>query len=155
MRKPSEPAARDTKDGLSMSWSDYDWYRRAYIDKGSKYHAQKIEIDGEVFDSRKEARRWRELCLMEKAGEIRGLQRQVKYLIIPEAREPDTKGPRGGTRRGRLIESAVYYVADFVYIERDNPDETVVEDVKGFRTKEYILKRKLMLFRYGIRIRET
>lgn len=146
---------QDKEDGSNMSWSDYERYRRAYIDKGSKYHAEKVTVDGIVFDSRKEARRWSELCLMEKAGQIMGLRRQVKFLLIPEYREPDTTGPRGGIRRGKLIESAVYYRADFVYTECEAPDVTVVEDVKGFKTKEYILKRKLMLHKYGIRIRET
>lgn len=123
--------------------------------KDTKYHAKKVTVDGVTFDSAKEARRWRELCLLEKAGEIKGLQRQVKYLLIPEHREPDITGPRGGIRKGKMIESAVYYVADFVYTELNNPTELIVEDVKGFRTKEYILKRKLMLDKYGIRIKET
>ena len=140
---------------MIMSWRDYNGSRKTHKKKDSKYHAKKVVIDGQVFDSGKEASRWRELCLLEKAGFIRGLQRQVKYLLIPEYREADITGPRGGIRRGKLIEGAAYYVADFVYIEREAPDELVVEDVKGFRTKEYILKWKLMLHKYGIRIRET
>ena len=124
---------------------------------GSKYHAKKVMIDGEVFDSRKEADRWCELLLLEKAGQILGLKRQVRYLLIPEQREPDTQGPRGGIRKGKVIERAVYYVADFVYDVPDGNEGShiVVEDSKGVRTPEYILKRKLMLDRYGIRIRET
>lgn len=147
--------ARLLRGQINMSWRNYNGHHRKHKSKDSKYHAEKVMVDGEVFDSRKEARRWRELRLLEKTGQIRGLQRQVKYLLIPEYREADITGPRGGIRRGKLVESAVYYVADFVYIERDAPDEPVVEDVKGFRTQEYILKRKLMLHKYGIRIRET
>lgn len=145
------------------AWRNYNGYHGGNYGgssggkrKDSKYHSKKAALDGEVFDSRKEARRWRSLKLLEQAGDIKNLQRQVKYLLIPEAREPDEIGPRGGVKKGRLIESAVYYVADFVYFEPGVPEgKWVVEDTKGFRTKDYILKRKLMLYKYGIRIRET
>ena len=120
---------------------------------GKKYGNRKIEADGEVFDSKKEYRRWKELILLLKAGEISKLQRQVKYVLIPAQREPDIRGPRGGIRPGKLIEREVSYIADFVYT--DNAGHTVVEDCKGMRTKEYIIKRKLMLHEYGIRIKET
>ena len=120
---------------------------------GKKYGNRKIEADGEVFDSKKEYRRWKELILLLKAGEISKLQRQVKYVLIPAQREPDIRGPRGGIRPGNLIEREVAYIADFVYT--DNAGQTVVEDCKGLRTKEYIIKRKLMLFFHGIRIKET
>lgn len=113
-----------------------------------KYH--NIRAGG--FDSRKEASRFRELQLMQKAGKITGLTRQVKYELLPAQRGPDTAGPRGGTKRGPVIERPVYYVADFVY---DEGGRTIVEDCKGFRTPDYIIKRKLMLSVYGIRIRET
>lgn len=108
----------------------------------NKYHAGKTETDGMIFDSRKEATRYCELKLLEKAGEISSLLRQVKYTVIPAQRDTD----------GKIIERECTYIADFVYIENG---ETVVEDVKGMRTKEYIIKRKLMLWRYGIRIREV
>lgn len=120
----------------------------------NKFGAKKVNMDGMVFDSKAEAVRWRELKLLQRAGKISGLERQVKYEIIPEHREPDTVGPRGGLIRGKLIEPARYYVADFVYTVTES-GETVVEDVKGFRTPEYRLKKALMLDRYGIRIRET
>ena len=93
-----------------------------------------------------------ELRILEKAGQITGLRRQVRFLLIPEQREPDTVGPKGGVKKGKVLERAVYYVADFVYEEVGG---TVVEDAKGMRTKDYIIKRKLMLERHGIRIRET
>ncbi len=120
---------------------------------GSKYHSRKVCVDGLTFDSRKEYRRFCELQILEKAGEISNLQRQVEYILIPEQREPDIKGPRGGIRRGKLIERKVAYIADFVYT--DNSGNTVVEDSKGMKTPEYIIKRKLMLWVHGIRIKET
>jgi hypothetical protein len=92
------------------------------------------------------------LKLLEQAGEIKDLRRQVKYILIPAQREPDTVGKRGGVKRGKLIEREVYYAADFVYKTKDG--SVVVEDTKGFRTKDYVLKRKLMLWVLGIRIQE-
>ena len=117
-----------------------------------KYHSQKLKIDDEAFDSKKEYQRYCELRLLEKAGEIQNLQRQVKFILIPEQREPDISGPRGGIKKGKLLERECSYLADFVYMENG---ERVVEDVKGFRTKEYLIKRKLMLYVHGIKIRET
>lgn len=119
----------------------------------SKYHSQKVVADGEVFDSRKECRRWQELKLLEKAGEITDLRRQVPFELLPDQREPDRIGPRGGIKKGRIIERKAVYIADFVYKDRSGCE--VVEDCKGMRTKDYIIKRKLILFRFGIRIKET
>ena len=119
----------------------------------SKYHSQKVVADGEVFDSRKECRRCQELKLLEKAGEITDLRRQVPFEIIPDQREPDRIGPRGGRKKGRIIERKAVYIADFVYNDRSGQE--VVEDCKGMRTKDYIIKRKLMLYKFGIRIKET
>ena len=128
----------------------------------TKYKAKKTEVDGITFDSMKEAKRYQELKILEAAGQIKDLRLQVPYELIPAMREPDKIGKRGGKIKGKLIERAVIYKADFVYLEKlDIPFsdqekwEEVVEDVKGMRTKEYILKRKLMLYRYGIRIREV
>ena len=118
----------------------------------SKYHARKITTPEGTFDSRKEHRRWQELCLLQRGGVISDLRRQVAYTLIPEQREPDITGPRGGVKRGKLMERPVDYVADFVY-QKDG--QTVVEDSKGVRTKDYIIKRKLMLWVHGIRILET
>ena len=118
----------------------------------SKYHSHKIEADGQTFDSRKEYRRWCSLRLLERAGAITGLRRQVKYVLIPAQYGPSTVGPRGGVKRGPLLERECAYIADFVY-QKDG--ETVVEDSKGVRTKDFIIKRKLMLKLYGIRILET
>jgi hypothetical protein len=117
----------------------------------SKYGAKKVTVDGITFDSQKEYRRFRELVLLERAGRIQDLQRQVKYVLIPAQYEPDIIGKRGGVKRGKLIERECSYIADFVYTE---DGKQVVEDTKGFRTQEYIIKRKLMLKEHGIRVRE-
>lgn len=117
-----------------------------------KYHNKKCSCDGRTFDSKHERDRYCELKLLLQAGAISDLRCQVPFELIPEQREPDTLGPRGGRKRGRIIEKACVYVADFVYQEGS---KTVVEDAKGHRTKDYIIKRKLMLARHGIRIKET
>ena len=121
--------------------------------KSRKYGNSKVEVDGILFDSKREARRYLDLLLLEKAGDISDLQRQVKYVLIPAQREPDIIGPRGGRKPGKLLEHEVSYVADFVYKDKDG--NTIAEDTKGFRTKDYIIKRKLALYLFGIRIREV
>lgn len=121
-----------------------------------KYGNRKVQHNGEVFDSAREFERYQELLILARAGKLHDLYRQVKFELIPAQYEVYERfSPRNGKRLTdgkRCIEKAVTYYADFVYWE----DETmIVEDVKGFRTPEYILKRKLMLDRYGIRIREV
>lgn len=106
-----------------------------------KYGNRKITKDGITFDSMKEFKRFCELTLLERAGEITELQRQVKFLLIPSQKID-----------GKVVERPVNYIADFVYWENG---QMVVEDSKGFKTKDYILKRKLMLHVHGIRIREV
>ena len=118
----------------------------------SKYLAKKVHINGMVFDSQHEYERWLQLCLLQRAGKISDLQRQVAYELIPTLREPDTIGPRGGVKPGKLLEHGVKYTADFVYIQ---DGKTVVEDAKGFRTDDYIIRRKLMLWIHGIKINEV
>lgn len=134
----------------------------------NKYHSRKVVADGMTFDSRKEYMRWCELSLLAKAGKITNLQRQVKFVLFPAQYEPDTIGKRGRVKRGKLIERECSYVADFVYsvpihTSYENEEghivfadglETVVEDTKGFKTKDYIIKRKAMLHIHGIRIKE-
>lgn len=117
---------------------------------GTKYNAQKIA----GFDSKKEWRRYGELTMLERAGKITDLRRQVKYILIPAQREPDIIGPRGGKKPGKIIEHECSYKADFVYHDIVT-GETVVEDTKGFRTKDYVIKRKLMLWVHGIKIHEV
>ena len=121
------------------------WYR------GTKYGAKKVEYDGMVFDSIGERNRYFELKLLEENGIISGLQRQVKFVLIPTQREADIIGKRGGVKMGKVIEKECSYIADFVY-EEDG--KVVVEDFKGIKTKDYIIKRKLMLWVHGIQIKE-
>ena len=103
----------------------------------TKYH--NIKQNG--FDSRKEERRFYELSLLQRAGKITGLKRQVPFVLIPTQYED-----------GKCVERACTYKADFTYYE---DGKIVVEDVKGCKTAEYVIKRKLMLQKYGIRIQEV
>lgn len=116
-----------------------------------KYGNAAAQVDGKLFDSRKEANRYMELLIMQRAGKISNLRTQVKYILIPEQRELP---PEGSKKLGKVIERECAYLADFAYEDLEDGGKTVVEDTKGFRTKEYIIKRKLMLERFGIRIRE-
>lgn len=99
--------------------------------RGNKYGADKIIVNGIAFDSKKEARRYSELLVLLKAGEISDLERQVKYTLIPAQREPDIIGPKGGKKPGKLIEKECSYIADFCYLDKDG--NQIVEDVKGCR----------------------
>ena len=107
----------------------------------NKYNARKVEVGGEKFDSVKEYNRWCELKLLERARKISGLRRQVRYELIPSQ-----------YRNQQLVERSCVYVADFVYW-RDGVE--VVEDAKGKLTPEYVIKRKLMLYRLGIKVVEV
>lgn len=121
----------------------------------NKYYNKKCTVNGIIFDSRKEARRYQELLLLERAGVIKSLQRQVKYVLIPAQYESFERYGKNGqelTPGKKLIERECAYVADFVYVE---DGKTVIEDTKGMKTKDYIIKRKLMLYTHGIRIREV
>lgn len=104
--------------------------------KKSKYGAVKTEIDGIIFDSKHEAKRYQELRLLERAGEINNLCLQVPYILIDKS------------KYGRSIK----YVADFVYSRNGL---TVVEDAKGMKTPVYRLKKRMMAEKYGIKIKET
>lgn len=112
----------------------------------TKYKNRKVLVDGIKFDSAKEARRYQELKLLEAAGEITDLRRQVRYMLIPPQRID-----------GKLVERRVDYVADFRYI-RVKDQKLVVEDVKGYRDggayRVFVIKRKLMLSVWGIKIDE-
>ena len=123
----------------------------------NKYRNRKVTVDGITFDSVREAARYRELKLLLLAGEISGLQMQVSFELLPAQYEKTTavyvKGPKKGQQKpGKCIEKPVTYIADFVYWQGG---KQIVEDTKGVRTKDYIIKRKLMLHIYGIRIREV
>lgn len=122
-----------------------------------KYRNKKYEYDGIIFDSRKEGRRYAELKVMQKAGIIHDLQIQVKFVLIPTQRAESTEvyktgKHKGEPKAGKLIEKECVYIADFVYYENG---QMIVEDAKGVRTKEYALKRKMMLYFHGIRIKEV
>lgn len=128
-----------------------------------KYGNRKTTIGGKEFDSKKEARRYQELQLLQWSGQIQNLQTQVKYVLIPAQREASFEvyksGPNKGRRKpGKVVEHECSYVADFVYTQ---DGETVVEDVKGYRDPssaayaKFVIKRKLMLERYGIQVKEV
>ena len=104
-----------------------------------KYHNRKVKTHDGVFDSTKEYKRWVVLKLMERSGEISDLKRQVPFVLIKTQ------------KTATVTERPVKYVADFVYVK---DGKTVVEDTKGVRTADYIIKRKLMLFVHGIEIKE-
>ena len=139
-RKKCPPISRPAGDGPERS---------------AKYHnepAERVTESGAVlrFDSRKEARRYDELAALERAGEIRELRMQVDFTL----QEAYTDG------EGRRVR-AIRYRADFAYWRYDDPPggwvRYVVEDVKSraTRTKEYIMKRKLMKERFDIDIQEV
>jgi len=108
----------------------------------SKYGSRKAEADGMVFDSATERDRWVVLRAAEARGEIACLRRQVGYELVPRQVETTAVAGRRGVRLvERFREHPVRYVADFVY-ERGGVE--VIEDVKGMRTPEYVIKRKLM-----------
>lgn len=119
----------------------------------NKYHSEKVTVDGETFDSRKEARRWQELRLLQKAGQISELRRQVKFVLIPTQRGPEEIGPKGGRKPGKLLEKECSYIADHVFLDQEG--KVHVEDTKGVRTEAYRIKKKLMLFVHGIIIEEV
>lgn len=106
-----------------------------------KYRNKVITWNGMKFDSQKELNRYGELRLLQRAGKISGLDRQVRFELIPAQYE-----------NGKCVFREANYYADFVYWENG---KFVVEDVKGVKTPEYILKAKLMFQNYHIKIRET
>lgn len=110
----------------------------------TKYRNRKVTVDGIMFDSVREARRYGELKLLEKGGYISNLRLQVPFELLPNQKDID----------GNVIERKVRYIADFVYFDRQKGQE-VVEDAKGVRTDVYRLKKKLMLDKYGIQIKEV
>lgn len=109
--------------------------------KWTKYGNRRTYVGTIPFDSRHEADRYLELQMLQRAGQISDLQLQVPFELIPVQK-----------RDGKVVERALKYIADFVYTEKG---ETVVEDAKGMKTREYVIKRKLMLWEFGIRVREV
>lgn len=111
------------------------------LGSGNKYHNRKTILDGIKFDSKREAQRYRELKLLESAGLVSGIELQVPYELVPDM-----------VFDGRKVQG-VRYIADFRYTDENG--QTVVEDAKGMRTAVYTIKKKLMMWRYGIKIREV
>lgn len=107
--------------------------------KQNKYHNKKVIYDGIEFDSEKEKNRYIGLKQLERLGVIQNLQRQVKYELQPSFK-----------LNGKTIRS-ITYIADFVYIQ-DGAE--IIEDVKGMRTKEYLLKKKMFEYKYQKEIKE-
>ena len=109
----------------------------------SKYGNRKsVASDGKVLDSKREARRYEELLLLERMGKIRDLKTQSVFVLIP----PQYIG-------GKCVERQVTWRADFDYFDDAGVRHT--EDAKGLRTQQYILRRKLLLWVHGIRIEEV
>lgn len=119
------------------------WYARGNVNANtkSKYHSRKQIIDGHVFASKKESARYAELKLLERAGIISDLELQKRFELIPSQRID-----------GKVVERPCYYVCDFAYLEGG---KQVIEDAKGMKTEVYKIKKKLMLYKYGIRVREV
>ena len=107
----------------------------------NKYGNKKVTVNGISFASKREAKRYSELLLLERAGVIKNLEMQKSFELIPSQKI-----------NGKVVERPCKYIADFVYEENG---KTVVEDTKGMRTDKYIIKRKLMLYKYGIQIKEV
>jgi len=115
----------------------------------SKYNA--IKSGG--YDSRKEHKRAEILKLLERQGLISNLREQVKYELIPKQTDIEVIKTKKGIRYKEICtERACNYIADFVYVENG---KEVVEDSKGMRLSDYVIKRKLMLHIFGIKIKET
>jgi hypothetical protein len=122
----------------------------------NKYYNHKTYTsDGIKHDSQKEAQRWCELKLLQRAGKISNLRRQVEFELLPNQYETIERYGKNGKRlkdQVKLIERKVCYIADFVY---DENGKTIVEDTKSkpTQTKDFIIKRKLMLYIHGIKIK--
>lgn len=108
--------------------------------KVSKYNNKKVEVDGIKFDSKREYARWNQLKIMERAGAISDLKRQVPFELAPSVQLGGRKKP------------ALRYVADFTYTQGG---KMVVEDAKGMLTDVYRIKKHLMLSVHGIEIKES
>lgn len=122
-------------------------------------HSKTTTSDGITHDSKKEADRWCELKLLERAGKISDLKRQVPYELIPAQYEAVPRYSKSGRRLKdgqRCVEKSVVYIADFEYVDEDG--KRIVEDTKSSVTakkESYIIKRKMMLWVYGIRVKEV
>ena len=118
-----------------------------------KYRNKEIVVDGIKFQSIKEGRRFQSLRIMEKAGIIKDLRRQVTFTLIPPQDIRDRK-----TGKHLRTERAIKYRADFMYTDSSDV-RTIVEDVKGYKGGQaytiFKIKKKLMLYLYGIEVDEV
>ena len=120
----------------------------------SKYGNKKAKHGGMIFDSRRERNRYIILSALQRAGEISDLRMQVTYELLPAIYEMEEKQLKTKVKKvQRCAQRAVHYIADFVY--KDKEGNEVVEDTKGMRTKEYLLKKKMMRALLGIQIKEV
>jgi len=120
----------------------------------SKYGNKKAQHDGIIFDSRRERNRYIILSALQRAGEISDLKMQVSFEIIPAVYEIVEKQMKTKVKMvEKCVQRATHYIADFVYKDKDG--NVVVEDSKGCRTKEYLLKKKMMRAFLGIEIKEV
>lgn len=119
--------------------------------KPPKYGNKKVTVDGIEFDSIKEANRYAELKMLQRGGAIKDLELQKKFVLIPK---------QCNEENGKVAERECSYIADFVYTDVKT-GQTIVEDVKGYRDPssaayaKFVIKRKLMLWKYGIKIAEV
>lgn len=104
------------------------------IDTRHKYHARRVEIDNISFASQKEANRYLDLKLAERAGQIKDLKLQPAFILQPNFTD------RAGNKH-----RAITYRADFQYTENDR---VIVEDTKGYETEIWKLKKKMFLYHF-------
>ena len=124
--------------------------------KRQKYHNKKVIVDGIEFDSKKESKRYLVLKEAEDNGVISDLKLQVKYELIPSVKEKYIKHLKTKDKEmERTLQLAINYICDFQYTK---DGIIIVEDVKAspkVLPKEFVLKDKLMFWRYGIRIKKV
>lgn len=119
----------------------------------SKYGNYKVTYDGRKFDSKKECERYIQLRALQRQGYISELECQKKYVLLPAQRGPDRINAKGKPLKGKLLFREFAYYADFVY--KDQLGCVVVEDVKGFKTPIYNLKKAMMYYFHKILIKEV
>lgn len=125
-------------------------------EKGQKYKNKKIEIDGIKFDSTKEGKRYLVLKQALYDGKIQDLKLQVKYELIPSIKEEYVEHLKTKDRvKTRTLQLPITYTCDFQYMK---DGELIIEDVKAspkMLPKEFVLKEKLMFWKYRIRIKKV
>jgi hypothetical protein len=131
-----KPAWGESPLGLKSGWEG------SAVPVFSKYGNKKVEWQGMKFDSKRELARYQDLLLLEKAGQIQDLKRQVVFVLAKSVKFIDSLRARPALR----------YVSDFTYTK---DGEFIIEDAKGFRSEKYLIKKHLMLALLGLHITET